>query len=117
LQQFAIDKLQPSRECSAAGINRSLSKVGEGMRTRVLALLAATTAAIVAPTAASAATIVGTLAGAVFNVGSSTSVIGAGTTFTNSGTVTTSNGTGDLSPVPFFSLFTLSNVTATSGSA
>ncbi len=87
------------------------------MRTRVIALLAAASAAVAVPTAASAATIIGTLTGAIFNIGSSTSVIGAGSTFTNSGSLITNNGTGDFSPVSFFTPFALSTVTATNGSA
>lgn len=86
------------------------------MRTRVLALLAATAAAIVAPAAASAATTInGSFAGALFGVTSSTATIGAGSTFSSViGAV--SNTSGDLSPVPFFTSFNLTPVTATAGS-
>lgn len=87
------------------------------MRTRVLTLLAAATAAVAAPSVASAATTInGTLPVVLFDVGN-TGGFAAGGTFTNSAAVVSGTGTGDFSPITSGALVELSAITATAGSA
>ncbi|WP_294329795.1 PEPxxWA-CTERM sorting domain-containing protein [uncultured Sphingomonas sp.] len=87
------------------------------MRTRVLTLLAAATAAVAAPSVASAATTInGTLPVVQFNVGN-TGGFAAGGTFTNTSAVVSGTGTGDFSSITAGAGVVLSSVTATVGSA
>lgn len=89
---------------------------GGFMRTRVLTLLAAATAAVAAPQAASAATVIGSFSAALIGVGSSTSTIGADTTFSNVTTIV-SSASGGFSGIPAGFSISLDPVTATVGSA
>ncbi len=86
---------------------------GGFMRTRVLTLLAAATAAVAAPQAASAASIIGSFSGALLNVTSSAQPIAAGSTFDAFGGVVSSTSGGFVGQG---GLISLNPVTASAGS-